>query len=214
MLSGLGLAAAGGAISPLTVIGTAAAGGTGLINSYLQYRNQKYMKHVQNEEWRREDNAVQRRAADLQAAGLSKTLAAGSSASSGPVVNTSPVQFDGNSMIEAAQTAAQMMQMDANIAQTKAQEELTRHQIKNVDANTAKTAVDTADAARNLELAKKSGMASNVSGIPKMIKNAIEGVGEGSMVENAELKAANKIRELRHMPPLTIEELRSIKRSR
>ena len=40
----------------------------------------------------REDNAVQRRAADLKAAGLSKTLAAGGAAQAGPVVATQAPQ--------------------------------------------------------------------------------------------------------------------------
>ena len=44
-------------------------------DSYLN--NFEYQKNLQNQIFNREDNAVQRRVHDLQAAGLSKTLAAG-----------------------------------------------------------------------------------------------------------------------------------------
>lgn len=51
-----------------------------------------YQKDLQNKLFEREDNAVQRRAADLEAAGLSKTLAAGSAAGAGDYVPVSAPQ--------------------------------------------------------------------------------------------------------------------------
>lgn len=60
-------------------------------NFALQQAQQDWDKQAQNTTWAREDAAVQRRAADLQAAGLSKTLAAGSAAqSSSPMHITAP----------------------------------------------------------------------------------------------------------------------------
>lgn len=47
---------------------------------YIDSRNFEYQKNLNQQIMDREDNAVQRRAADLQAAGISKHLAAGSSA--------------------------------------------------------------------------------------------------------------------------------------
>lgn len=51
-----------------------------------------YQKDLQKQLFAREDNAVQRRAADLEAAGLSKTLAAGSAAGAGEYVPISTPQ--------------------------------------------------------------------------------------------------------------------------
>lgn len=61
-------------------------------DSYLN--NFNYQKNLQQQLFSREDNAIQRRALDMEKAGLSKTLAAGDGAGAGSVVSTSP--FTGN----------------------------------------------------------------------------------------------------------------------
>ena len=75
----------------LPIIQTALQGLQGLGN----YRNQKealeWNKMAQRKTWAREDNATQRRVADLKAAGLSPTLAAGSAAqASAPMKQEAP----------------------------------------------------------------------------------------------------------------------------
>lgn len=81
-----------GMIDPITnAIGMAYNIGTGIFNSVQNYRNNQWNQRFAREQFDyqkdlnqilmdREDNAVQRRAKDLQAAGISKNLAAGSSA--------------------------------------------------------------------------------------------------------------------------------------
>jgi len=91
-------------------------------NLELQGQQLDYQKAMQQNAWAREDNAVQRRVADLKAAGLSPVLAAGSAAqSSGPIQVTTPqrdyVPTDVNILGE-------MQQMN-QVRQTEAQARLT-----------------------------------------------------------------------------------------
>lgn len=59
---------------------------------YQDQRDTKYQHALQQDIFNREDNAVQRRVADLEAAGLNKQLSAGTSAGAGAVVGRSSAQ--------------------------------------------------------------------------------------------------------------------------
>lgn len=63
-------------------------------NLQFQRENLDYQKQLQNTLFMREDNAVQRRAEDLEKAGFSKTLAAGSPAGAGQAISTSAPHND------------------------------------------------------------------------------------------------------------------------
>lgn len=91
-------------------------------NFALQGAQLDYQKKMQQTQWEREDNAVQRRVNDLKAAGLSPVLAAGSSAQAGAPINvTAPQRQYIPSDTDSLGMTAQM----AQIAQSKAQAALT-----------------------------------------------------------------------------------------
>lgn len=104
-------------MEPLTMAGLAMAGASlvGSIGNWI------YQKNATDRAYERDDNAVSRRMLDLQNAGLSPTLAAGSAAG-----NSAPVNRDLD--FSAVEKALSGMQMKANIAQTNAGAELTRNQ--------------------------------------------------------------------------------------
>lgn len=82
----------GGLTAGSTLAGTVDSILANYKNFNLQKENLAYQKDLQNKIFAREDNAVQRRVNDLIKAGLSPTLAAGSSAGAGSVVSTSAPQ--------------------------------------------------------------------------------------------------------------------------
>lgn len=101
----------------------------------LNYNMQKdelaYQKDLQKLMFAREDNAVQRRVNDLKAAGLSPTLAAGSSASAGPVVSTQTPQKLSN--LNGYLALAQVGTMLANQQKARTEADIAKQQLKQVE---------------------------------------------------------------------------------
>ncbi len=90
------------------------------LNYKLQKEQLDYQKGLQKIMFDREDNAVQRRVSDLKAAGLSPVLAAGSAASSGPVVSTQTPQKESGLSAYLALAQIQTMLAQQQKAQTEA----------------------------------------------------------------------------------------------
>lgn len=67
---------------------------TNKINYDIAMKNLDFQREYNSQIFRREDTAVQRRAKDLENAGLSKTLAAGSAAGAGGSASTPQLNFD------------------------------------------------------------------------------------------------------------------------
>lgn len=136
----------------------------GVGNYFLQKENLDWQKSAQQTTWQREDTAVQRRAKDLEAAGLSKTLAAGGSAqTSGPISTTAP-QFEGvGGGIDKAAMALNLMRQKAEIAKTYADTEAIKLQGQLAIDQAAKTRQDTSASAQLTPL--------NVARVAQEIKN-------------------------------------------
>ena len=150
--------------------------GSSVLGQYLNYENQKdaleWQKDIQQTIFNREDTSIQRRVADLQAAGLSPVLAAGQGAGTGGTVQINPPQLN---LSGAEQMAFNLMRMEADISATRSQEEYTKTQtynagqllpaqlaeiearIKNADAQTYKTYQDAKKARVEAENMEKTG---------------------------------------------------------
>ncbi len=115
-----------------SVVGGLAGLGQSAINYDAQMQNLNYQKNLQKQIFAREDNAVQRRAADLMKAGLSKTLAVGDAAGAGQVVNTKAPQ---TSVVDDVLRGMSVSQMQADVKHTQAQTENLLKQNEQIDSN-------------------------------------------------------------------------------
>lgn len=106
--------------------GVAANLGVGLLNYGEQREQNTWMRHAQEYTWAREDTAMQRRVADLKAAGLSPVLAAGQGASTSSPIQLSPPKLE---VGDNAAMALGLLKMKADIDRTEAEKEAIKVQI-------------------------------------------------------------------------------------
>ena len=111
----------------LSGIGLAAGAYVDYKNYKLQKETFEWEKAAQEKTWEREDNATQRRVADLKAAGLNPVLAAGAAAqSSSPIrLQTPQMQMTGP---DKANAMMALMKQKQDISRTEAEQFLLEQQ--------------------------------------------------------------------------------------
>jgi len=137
------------------VIGDSAIAGQ---NLQFQQQNLQYNKDLQQQIFSREDSAIQRRVADLKAAGLNPILAAGSGAHAGAVVRTDAPQ---NQMKFDPSAIMSMLSATAQIAQTKAQTDYIKQQTAKSLAETSALQQLTPGRVTQLDLANQMAESAN-----------------------------------------------------
>ncbi len=169
-------------------------------DSYL--KNFEYQKNLQQQIFNREDNAVQRRAADLQLAGLSKTLAAGDGAGAGPVVSTSSSSLSApqRSQVDLLSSALNLAEAQASIKKINAEAENLLKQNEKMDSemivNDARTAylkAQTAVEEGNLSLLSltREQMQSSIDytkGMMRKVDEEIKSIQQGVRMNDWKLK--------------------------
>lgn len=155
----------------------------GIGQGYTNQENLAYQKYYNSMIMSREDNAVQRREADLLAAGLSPTLAAGSAAGVGGSMSA-PQRGSTPDIVGQAAGVMSLLKMKQDIATSLAQRDLIAAQTVNAESNADVANATAATKWHDYEIFNKTGTTSNMTGLGNDLRNI------GSFLDSPIMKSA------------------------
>lgn len=180
----------------LSAIGAGAMVGGGILGSFLNYKSQQdtnaLNKDLTREAWARDDNAVQRRVADLTAAGLSPTLAAGSAASTTQPIKAVAPTVDMTGTMSGLQQFGQLGKLNADIAHTEADTKLVQDQANKavIESEYIKTQNDLAESQKEAQDIENVVKLTTQADRIEQAKNATK----GGVLDNAYKEMENQIK--------------------
>ena len=177
-------------MDPVTgsIIGAGVSSAGGLIGQWLTNRQNKKLTE---ESWAREDNAVQRRTADLQAAGINPLLAAGQAASSSAAIPMKAPQLSdfGGAFVAGKQADTQAKLMEHNkemgVANLQNSTRVADAQVDSLVAQAQLTDAHVLQALHDLAIFERRGTSSKDSGLMNQIMTGIDHLAEALAGKNA-----------------------------
>lgn len=194
-----------------------------MMNYEMNRQNLQWQKDMYKQQTAREDNAVQRRVADLRAAGLSPTLAAGSAASAAGApsigkLDAPQIKMDPQAKLAAAVALTQQSQNIANtVADTKLKGiQADQHGIEVLRASEKlkQDMLDTAIKGHDWSIIQRQGIRSDSTGLAGQLSNLDAFLnGPASTVRDAVVAPVNKFVDIMSEGKgYTVDYLNEIKR--